>query len=116
EILDAIDAVAARAADGDLSARITDTQRHGRHAATAQALNRLLDRTDAFIREAGASLTYAAEDKYFRPFLLRGMPGDFRRGAEVINRARDSMRGKAENAARLEREVAAQRAALEAEA
>ena len=71
-VLQAIDDVCSRAAAGDLSARIVDTDSHGAHADTARALNRLLDRTDAFIRESGAALTYAAAGKYFRPFLLRG--------------------------------------------
>ncbi|WP_341705213.1 methyl-accepting chemotaxis protein [Ferrovibrio sp.] len=116
QTLEAIGAVCERAAAGDLSARIVSTEELGPYAKIAQSLNRLLDRTDAFIRESGASLTYAAEGKFFRPFLLRGMLGDFRRGAEVINRAREAMRDKAEAAARLEQQVAEQRAAMEAQA
>ncbi|MFC3675659.1 methyl-accepting chemotaxis protein [Ferrovibrio xuzhouensis] len=112
-VLQAIDDVCGRAAAGDLSARIVDTESHGAHAETARALNRLLDRTDAFIRESGAALTYAAAGKYFRPFLLRGMTGDFRRGAEITNRARQAMHDRADAATRLERQVAEQRAAME---
>jgi methyl-accepting chemotaxis protein len=111
--LETINIVCERAAAGDLSARVTDTEVHGELAPVMHGLNRLLDRTDAFIREAGASLTYAAEGKYFRTFLLRGMLGDFRRGAEVINTARGAMQAKAAAAARLEREVAEQRATME---
>lgn len=114
--LETIATVCERAAAGDLSARVTDTESHGELAPVMHGLNRLLDRTDAFIREAGASLTYAAEGKYYRTFLLRGMPGDFRRGAEVINTARGAMQAKAEAAARLEREVTEQREAMEARA
>src|SRR3546814_18944731 len=44
---------------------------------------------------------------------LRGMTGDFRRGAEITNRARQAMHDKADAAARLERQVAEQRTAME---
>jgi methyl-accepting chemotaxis protein len=111
--LETIADVCDRASAGDLSARVTDTEIHGELAPVMQGLNRLLDRTDAFIRESGAALTYAAEGKYFRTFLLRGMLGDFRRGAEIINTARGAMQVKAEAATRLEREVTEQRAQME---
>jgi methyl-accepting chemotaxis protein len=62
------------------------------------ALNHLIDVTDAFVREAGASLTAASDGRYHRQFLVRGMPGAFRRGATTINTARESM---AQAAARL---------------
>src|SRR3546814_18412664 len=41
------------------------------------------------------------------------MTGDFRRGAEITNRARQAMHDKADAAARLERQVAEQRTAME---
>lgn len=113
KVLDELASVCDKAAAGDLSVRVVDTQSHGDLAPVLQSLNRLLDRTDAFIRESGASLTYAAEGKFYRPFLLRGMPGDFRRGAQVINNARDSMHQKAEAATTLEKQVAEQRGEAE---
>ena len=57
----------------------------------ALALNNLLDRTDAFVREAGASLECASQGKFFRRVLERGLLGSFRRGAAVINSATDNM-------------------------
>ena len=85
------EAVCLRAAEGDLEARVTDIEEFGELGSFLIALNRLLDLTDAFVRESSASLEYASQRKYFRPFLLRGMLGDFRRGAVVINAARESM-------------------------
>jgi methyl-accepting chemotaxis protein len=114
--LEAIATLCDRAAAGDLSVRITDTEVHGELAPVLHSFNRLLDRTDAFIREAGASLTHAAEGKYFRAFLLRGMQGDFRRGAQVINTARGAMQEQSEAAATLERQVAEQRVSMEQKA
>lgn len=98
--------VCRRAAEGDLSARIVRTSKYGDLAPALNALNRLLDLTDAFARESSASLTFAAQGKFYRPFLLRGMPGDFRRGAEIINSAREVMKDRAEATARLQAEIA----------
>jgi methyl-accepting chemotaxis protein len=81
-----------RAARGDLEARLLrasaapqDIQR------LALAVNNLLDRTDAFVREAGASLECASHGKFFRRVLERGLLGSFRRGATLINRATEKM-------------------------
>ncbi|MFB9879035.1 methyl-accepting chemotaxis protein [Planobispora siamensis] len=54
-------------------------------------LNRMIDRMDAFVREAAASLEAASEGRFHRRFILEGMPGSFRASASAINRARASM-------------------------
>lgn len=101
-----IQAVCDRAAQGDLSARVVRTSDFGDLAPAMVALNHMLDLTDAFVRESGASLTFAAEGKFYRPFLVRGMVGDFRRGAEIINTARESMQARSEAAQHLQAAVA----------
>lgn len=83
--------VCLRAAEGDLEARVVNTEEFGELAVFLTAINKLLDQTDAYVRESAASLESASKRKYFRRFLLRGMLGDFRRGATVINSARESM-------------------------
>jgi len=85
------EAVATRAANGDLEARITNTEEFGELAPFLIAINKLLDEADAYVRESKASLEFASQGKFYRPFLVRGMLGDFRRGAEVINTARETM-------------------------
>ncbi|MCB0323630.1 MAG: hypothetical protein KDD69_08650 [Bdellovibrionales bacterium] len=55
------------------------------------ALNELLDYMDAFVRESGASLTYAAEGRFFRRVVLRGMRGAFRHAASLTNSATEHM-------------------------
>lgn len=60
-----------------------------------RAVNRMLDITDAFVREAGASLEHASHEKFYRRFILRGMLGSFRHGAGLINSANDEMAAKA---------------------
>ena len=79
------------AAQGNLEARIIGIDPTGETAGTLLAINRMLDLTDAFIREACASLEYASHDKFFRKFMLQGMPGVFRNGAEIINSASEAM-------------------------
>jgi methyl-accepting chemotaxis protein len=53
----------------------------------ANAVNQMLDMTDAFLREVGASLEYASRGKFFRHLILRGMRGSFRQASEEINQA-----------------------------
>ena len=84
--------VCRRAAAGDLEARVVDI-----HDAPPEVelmcheLNHLLDQTDAFIREAAASLDHVAHDKFHRRLLERGLLGSFRRDANIINGATAAM-------------------------
>jgi methyl-accepting chemotaxis protein len=83
-----------RAAEGDLEARamaVAGTEEMADVQALRSALNLLLDRTDAYVRESAASLEAASEGRYYRRFLLGGTQGVFRSGAVMINRASASM-------------------------
>ncbi len=51
----------------------------------------MLDQTDAFVREARVSLDCASKGRFHRRFLLRGMKGSFRLGAQMINQATAEM-------------------------
>ncbi|HVW32115.1 MAG TPA: methyl-accepting chemotaxis protein [Acidimicrobiia bacterium] len=79
------------AAGGDLELRVPAIGDEPELADVRRSLNHMLDLTDAFVREAGASLEYASEGRFFRRFLIRGMKGSFRLGAETINRATSAM-------------------------
>ncbi|MBN8613487.1 MAG: methyl-accepting chemotaxis protein [Deltaproteobacteria bacterium] len=74
-------------ASGDLEHRLPQCEDDPSVARMVRGLNRLLDVTDAFVREAKASLTYASHGKFFRRVLLKGMPGTFRQASGVINEA-----------------------------
>lgn len=87
----ALSAAFARVADGDLEVRVDPLDGPPELAALRDDVNRSLDVMDAFVRESGASLTAAAEGRFHRQFLVRGMPGTFRDGAQRINTARDTM-------------------------
>jgi methyl-accepting chemotaxis protein len=75
------------AARGDLEARVLTSGAPGDVARVARSLNHVLDVTDAFVREARASLEHAAKGKFWRRVLLRGMPGTFRSASILHNDA-----------------------------
>ncbi len=90
--------VTSAAAKGNLEPRVLNIDVGGELGSMLHGINRMLDITDAFVRESGASLTYAAHGKYFRKVLERGMLGTFGRTCTIINQASDKM---AENEAKL---------------
>ena len=79
--------VCREAARGNLEPRLRDLRLGEDVDEMRRGINHLLDLVDAFVREAGASLTHASEGKYYRRVLERGMLGSFRLGAATINRA-----------------------------
>jgi methyl-accepting chemotaxis protein len=60
--------------------------------AAHHSVNRVLDVSDAFVRESSAALSSAAEGRFHRRLLLTGLLGAFRKSAVDINSARDAMR------------------------
>ncbi|UPJ67419.1 methyl-accepting chemotaxis protein [Bradyrhizobium sp. 191] len=89
--VDEVADVCRKAAHGDLEARIMSERQAGRIGAIQKSVNDMLDITDAFVREASASMDYASRGKYFRKILARGLPGSFRRSAVVINAGTDGL-------------------------
>jgi methyl-accepting chemotaxis protein len=99
------------AADGDLEQRVRlvpEALGCPDLVAVRSALNLALDRTDAFTREAGASLTAASEGRFYREFLLAGFTGSFRRAARTTDAARQQLAA----GQRALDEAAAERAAM----
>ncbi|MGY2003347.1 methyl-accepting chemotaxis protein [Blastococcus sp. SYSU DS1024] len=64
-------------------------------ASLHHALNRVLDVSDAFVRESSAALSSAAEGRFHRRLLTTGLLGSFRRTASDINDARTAMQATA---------------------
>jgi methyl-accepting chemotaxis protein len=89
--IDEVAEVCRKAAQGDLEARILSERQAGRIGTTQKSVNDMLDITDAFVREASASMDYASRGKYFRKILARGLPGSFRRSATIINSGTESL-------------------------
>lgn len=80
-----VDEVVTRAGVGDLSARIIDWDKFGGLSTTMAHVNKMLDLADAFVRESDATLAHAAQGKFYRRYIERGVLGDFRRAAANIN-------------------------------
>lgn len=70
--------VCREAAKGNLEPRIIHIKEVGELGELLRSVNHLLDLTDAFVREAGASLQCASEEKFYRRILPHGMVGCFR--------------------------------------
>ncbi len=90
------------AAKGDMEARILNITADERTEELLHSINHLLDMTDAFVREATASLEYASHCKFFRRVRPEGMLGSFRRAAKSINDATKAMDQKTKDLGRAE--------------
>jgi hypothetical protein len=100
-----IEAVTGDGARGNLEARLLHLEEAGDFAVLARSVNHLLDMTDAFLREAGATLEHASHGKFFRRVLLRGMRGTFRHKSQLINDAIERMAGNTASLKEVERLV-----------
>ncbi len=80
-------AVCEAAAGGDFEARILNITETGDLGEMMHAINLLIDRTDAYMRESKACLQYVSRNQYFRLIAEKGMVGSFLESAETINRA-----------------------------
>jgi len=81
--------------EGDLEERVRhvpEAESQPELVALRHAVNRILDLSDAFIREAGAALVSASEGRFHRRFLEQGMPGAFRVGVASINQGSEGMK------------------------
>ncbi|PFG37222.1 methyl-accepting chemotaxis protein [Flavimobilis soli] len=99
-VLDQVASVVRSWADGDVEPRLGPLPSTGTFdvARLRTDLNRFVDVTDGFAREAAASLTASAEGRRERRLLVRGLPGAFGQHARTIDRAREAI---AERDARL---------------
>jgi methyl-accepting chemotaxis protein len=78
-------------ARGDFEARVIGIREGGPLGELMHATNDAIDRTDAFVREATASMKHVSEHKYFRRIVERGMQGGFLHASRTINAATDSI-------------------------
>jgi methyl-accepting chemotaxis protein len=58
------------------------------------AINDMIDRCDAFVREASAAMEAVCHDKYYRTILPQGLHGALAHSADIINAAMQAIRGK----------------------
>ena len=85
ELVICVDAVDA-AALGDLNVRIVGLQSaEGNIGRLVKGVNRLLDLSEAFTKEANTAMQYANKRKYFRKIIPTGLRGSFLHYAKTIN-------------------------------
>ena len=90
----AVSAALAGGAKGDLESRIVLLDDGGELQTLAKDTNRLLDVTDAFVREAKATLACVRDGKHHRRIIERGMVGTFGQASGVMNQAVSTIDGR----------------------
>ena len=84
-VIKKITAVCDEICKGHFEARIGDVTEGGVLADAQHKVNDMIDRCDAFVREATASLEAVCRNVYYRRILYGGLQGSFRVAAEIIN-------------------------------
>jgi len=84
-------AVCNAASQGNFEVRVTNITETGEAGEMLNAINRIIDIADAYVRETRASLEYVVENKYFRKISEKGMPGAFGEASRTINTAMETM-------------------------
>lgn len=87
-------AVCDEVANGNFEARLIDCDPETEIGQLYLAINRLIDRTDSYVRESKACLDYVSRGKYFRKIQERGMLGSFRHASHAINDAMGTMKNR----------------------
>ncbi|MBT3766389.1 MAG: methyl-accepting chemotaxis protein [Rhodospirillaceae bacterium] len=102
KILSVCKAVAA----GDLEARVIDIEaERGEMRELCDAINHMIDLSDAYIRESTAALEHVCEKKFYRRIHEEGMVGEFGRASGVINTAISDVETQHKETAELSGEV-----------
>jgi methyl-accepting chemotaxis protein len=80
-------AVCQAISNGDFEARVLHIRDGGELQHLQQALNDVIDRCDAFIREATAAMDALRDNKYYRRILPGGLHGSLLTSAAIMNEA-----------------------------
>jgi methyl-accepting chemotaxis protein len=88
-------------AEGDFEARILNITETGETGELMHEINRLIDRTDAYLRESKACMQYVSRNQYFRHISEKGMVGAFQSSTRVINQAIDATKCKCDDFSRI---------------
>ncbi|MEM6491479.1 MAG: methyl-accepting chemotaxis protein [Pseudomonadota bacterium] len=86
--------VCERIAAGDFDARIVKAIDDPDVRRLANAINDIIDRSDAFVRESAASMRRLSENRYYRRVMPGGFQGGFAFGANATNEATDTIERK----------------------
>ena len=104
-----IAAVCQQISDGNFEARIMKVEETGSLAEVQHAVNDMIDRCDAFIREATAATDAVCRNIYYRRIMYGGLRGAFLVAAQSINA---SVKAQGEAVEKARREAAAAQARI----
>lgn len=93
QIKNALDVVE-RVTAGDFEARITGISAEGDLGDLLYAINDLIDRADAYVRESQACLEHVSNNEYYRKIIETSMEGAFLNASETVNAALGAMQNK----------------------
>jgi methyl-accepting chemotaxis protein len=79
---------------GEFEARAKDYAEHGEIRELMTAMNHMIDRTDAFLREAAASMTAIQNNHYYRRIQPGGLNGSYLRNAGIMNDVIETIMGR----------------------
>jgi len=79
---------------GEFEARAKDYAEHGDIRELMTAMNHMIDRTDAFLREAAASMTAIQNNHYYRRIQPGGLNGSYLRNAGIMNDVIETIMGR----------------------
>ena len=85
-------AVLEEAVKGNLESRATEISDNGHAGAICHLINNLLDQMETFMREMGTSVSYASENKFFRPFNSIGLTPAFSQAGAKVNISIEAMK------------------------
>ncbi len=91
KIISNVSSLLKRAQAGDLDVRILGISNDDERGEIQRNFNRLMDVTEAFVREVGSSMEYVGQGKYFRIILERGVSGTYLTSTKNINEATRKM-------------------------
>jgi methyl-accepting chemotaxis protein len=98
KVIKKITAVCDEICKGNFEARIGDVTEGGALDDVQHRVNDMIDRCDAFVREATASLEAVCRNVYYRRILYGGLQGSFRVAAEIINNSGEAQKKAVEKA------------------
>jgi len=82
---------------GNFEVRISDIKDNSDLDRLLCLVNDVVDRSDAYLREAAACTEHLANNEYWRKIITVGMLGDYKTASEKVNLAVDTMTGKIDN-------------------
>jgi len=109
EVIDKIAAVCTEISHGNFEARIARITETGKLGDVQHKVNDMIDRCDAFVREATACMEAVCRNIYYRTIMYGGLQGSFRVAAKIIN---DSVQSQGKAVEKARHDAAAEQARI----